>query len=37
MKKTYVEPMIEIEKFQFEDILGVSRDDPVTAVTDPFD
>lgn len=36
MKKIYEEPILDIEKFQFEDILGISKDDsPV--ITDPFD
>ena len=36
MKKIYEEPMVDIEKFQFVQVLGISRDDPVTDVTDPF-
>lgn len=37
MRKVYEEPVIDIEQFQFEDVMGVSRDDPTTAVEDPFD
>lgn len=37
MKKVYEEPVVDIEKFQFEQILGISRDDPSTAAPDPFD
>ena len=34
MRKIYEEPILDIEKFQFEQILGVSKDDNI--VTDPF-
>lgn len=34
MKKIYEEPVLDIEKFQFEQILGVSQDDNI--ITDPF-
>ena len=37
MKKIYEEPVLNIEKFQFEQVLGISRDDPITAAPDPFD
>jgi len=37
MKKIYEEPIADIEKFQFEQILGISRDDPTSAMPDPFD
>ena len=37
MKKVYEDPVVDIEKFQFEQILGISRDDPITAAPDPFD
>ena len=37
MKKIYEEPVLNIEKFQFEQVLGISRDDPITAASDPFD
>jgi len=36
MKKIYEEPTVDIEKFQFVQVLGISRDDPSTDVTDPF-
>ena len=36
MKKIYEEPMVDIEKFQFVQVLGISRDDPSTDVSDPF-
>lgn len=36
MKKIYEEPTVDIEKFQFVQVLGLSRDDPSTDVTDPF-
>lgn len=37
-KKFYEEPEIDIEKFQFEDVLGESRDDPPSEFEpdDPF-
>jgi|GEM_PF-7076527 len=37
MKKVYEEPVVDIEKFQFEQILGISRDDPSIPASDPFD
>lgn len=36
MKKIYEEPMVDIEKFQFVQVLGISRDDPTTDAPDPF-
>ena len=36
MKKIYEEPVVDIEKFQFVQVLGISRDDPGVTVTDPF-
>ena len=36
MKKIYEEPVVDIEKFQFLQVLGISRDDPSTDADDPF-
>ena len=38
MKKIYEAPELDIEKFQFQEILGVSNDDPNTShyAPDPF-
>ena len=36
MKKIYEEPVVDIEKFQFFQVLGISRDDPDVTITDPF-
>lgn len=35
-KKFYEEPEVDIELFQFVDVLGVSRDDPSEGEEDPF-
>ena len=40
MKKIYEEPIVDIEKFQFEPTMaapGISRDDPTSSADDPFD
>ena len=37
MKKIYEEPILDIEKFQFDPALvGLSRDDPEEPASDPF-
>lgn len=36
MKKIYETPELDIEKFQFAQILGISRDDPSEHQSDPF-
>ncbi len=37
MKKLYSEPVLEIELFQAEDIMGISKDDPSEPIVDPFE